>query len=88
MLDISKIIIKEVRYADHNKYEKRFDSHEEIIKKDVEFLLSNGILLSKSDILSVVDVDDKDEFVHYQVIDRQFITYDDIINIIYYFDDL
>ena len=88
MLDISKIIIKEVRYADHNKYGERFDSHEEIIKKYVELLLSNGILLSKSDIISVVDIDDEDEQIHYAVIDRQFVPLDDIINVIYYFDDL
>ena len=88
MLDISKIIIEEVRYADHNKNGQRFYFLEKLIKKDVELLLSNGILLSKSDILSVVDLDDEDEHIHYRVIDRQFVPYDDIINVIYYFDDL
>jgi hypothetical protein len=88
MLDISKIIIEDVRYAEHNKHSERFHFLERLIKKDVELLLSKGILLSKSDILSVVDLDDEDEHIHYRVIDRQFIPYDDIINVIYYFDDL
>ena len=53
MLDTSKIIIEDdgVRYADHNKYWERFDLHEELIKKNVELLLSYGVLLSISDLL-------------------------------------
>jgi hypothetical protein len=90
MLDTSKIIIENdgVRYADHNKYWERFDLHEKLIKKNVELLLSYGVLLSISDLLSVVDIDDEEEHIHYRVIDRQFVPYDDIINVIYYFDDL
>ena len=90
MIDTSKIIIEDygVRYADHNKYGERFDLHEKLIRKNVELLLSYGVLLSISDILSVVDIDDDNEHVHYRVIDRQFVPYDDIINVIYYFDDL
>jgi hypothetical protein len=90
MLDTSKIIIEDygVRYAEHNKYSERFHLHEQIIKKNVELLLSYGVLLSISDLLSVVDVDDEDELIHYRVIDRQFVPYDDVIELIYYFDDV
>lgn len=90
MLDTSKITIEDdgVRYAEHNKYSERFHLHEKLIKKNVELLLSYGVLLSISDILSVVDINNEDEHIHYRVIDRQFVPFDDIINVIYYFDDL
>jgi hypothetical protein len=90
MLDTSKIIIEDdgVRYADHFKNYEIFNLHEKLIKKNVELLLSYGVLLSISDILSVVDLENENEHIHYRVIDRQFVPYDDIINVIYYFDDL
>ena len=90
MIDTSKIIIEDygVRYADHFENYDRFDLHSKIIRKNVELLLSYGVLLSLSDILSVVDLEDENEHIHYRVIDRQFVPYDDIINVIYYFDDL
>ena len=90
MLDTSKIKIADdgIRYADHDKYLERFDLHEHLIKKNVELLLSCGILLSISDLLSVDDLDNETKQVHYRVIDRQFVSFGDIIYIVYYFDDL